>query len=63
MSAKTTKRGKTAGKGEEETKTEGAQDSTQTCGCMPSGEMSECCGPAMREMMSRWMGQAQAKVE
>jgi hypothetical protein len=64
MSAKTTESGKTAKEeGREETKTEGPQGLAQMCGCMPSGKMPECCGPAMREMMSRFSGERQGEEE
>lgn len=53
MSAKTTKSTK------EEAKTEGPQG----CSCMPAGELPTCCGPEMKEMMSRFIGQYQAKQE
>jgi CDGSH-type Zn-finger protein len=64
MSAKTTESGKTTKEeGREETKMEGPQGFAQMCGCGPSGEMPECCGPAMREMMSRCFGERQGKEE
>ncbi len=57
MSAKKAKT--TQEKGTEEGKAEGLQG----CPCMPSGEMPDCCGPGMREMMAQFMGRFQAKEE
>ena len=55
MSAKKTKSRKTTT--EEGAKTEEAQG----CPCMPGGELPSCCGPEMKEMMSRFVGQFQEK--
>ena len=58
MSAKATK--STKEKGKEAAKPEGQQDPGRICECMPSGEMPACCGPQMKEMMTRFMAQFQA---
>lgn len=64
MSAKTAESGKKMKEEvREETKTEGLRGFGQMCGCLPSGEMPECCGPAMREMMSRCFGGRQGEGE
>lgn len=46
-----------------EAKVEGPQDFAEMCRRMASGEMPACCGPKMRDMMSRFMAQFQAKEE
>jgi hypothetical protein len=33
----------------------------ELCQHVMSGEMPDCCGPAMREMVARWLSQAEAK--
>ena len=56
MSGKDTKE-----KGREEAKAEGPQGFAEMCCRMMPGEMPDCCGPQMREMMSRCMAERQAK--
>ena len=46
---------------EKEAKTDPKTEESRGCPCMPSGEMPDCCGPGMKEMMSRFMGQLPAK--
>jgi hypothetical protein len=58
MSTKRTREKRT-----EESKAEAPQGFAEMCSQMMSGEMPDCCGPQMREMMSRWMAQRQAKEE
>jgi len=47
-------------KSKEEAKMESPQGFAEMCRQMMSGEMPDCCGPEMREMMSRWMAGLQA---
>jgi hypothetical protein len=56
----------TKDKGKEQTKAEGRQDFAEMCGRMMSGAMADCCGPQMREMMSRlrsWAGKRKGEAE
>jgi hypothetical protein len=45
----------------EEAKVEEPQGFAEMCRCMPSGEMPDCCGPEMKEMMGRFMAAFQPK--
>lgn len=47
----------------EEAKVEGPQGVAETCPCMPSGGMPDCCGPEMRQMMARFMAGHPAKED
>lgn len=47
----------------EETKNQEKIEAAKGCPCMPSGQMPDCCGPEMKEMMSRFIGQLQAQEE
>lgn len=47
-------------KAKEEDKIGGPQGFAEMCRRMMSGEVPDCCGGQMREMMSRWMGKPQA---
>ena len=47
--------------GKQETAAKGPQSCIEMCRQMMSGGMPECCGPEMKEMMSRFMGEVKAK--
>jgi len=46
-------------KGKEEVRAEGRQGFAEMCRRMMSGGAPDCCGPQMREMMSRFCGRAE----
>jgi cytochrome c2 len=56
MSAKTEE-------GKQEAGAKGPQSCFEMCHGMMGDRMPECCGPEMKEMISRFMGQFKAKEE
>jgi hypothetical protein len=49
--------------GKQGTKAHGPQSCVEMCCQMMGDRMPECCGPEMKDMMSRFMAQFNAKEE